>query len=817
MKKHLRKAAAVLSAVMVFSSVLGGVTMAEVRIPPNTEQMRSLQHTTEEGETTATPSNVEIASPGNAREAVIAISASPELTFVEDCVVEYSPLYPEGSSVSNIQFTFKGPEDEAYEYSAYFDLTGPDGLKKEKILQPTFDGTGQIRNVGFTTEETLKAGHYEISARIIWNYEPDTIIGTSTNKLTFDVGRDLEITSFPIQTLDGRESSSEDYELYPAVIYMFGKSDCINCQNTLANLNSTLGSYNQGEIKAFFFDTAGEPEETQKLAASSKKIEFCNQKLSGIDYDQYGNMLAAEYDVPWTHTPGIFVFSRGKWAVGSGDGEWSSEKFSQTLDSLGAIKTEKKKTAVKDFYQNHKFNLSGSPSWAEQPSWKPPYRAGKLSESSVQDGLNALNFVRFIADVPAGVTSNEEYEEMAQAGTVIMQRIGEMTHYPEQPADMPNDFFELGYLGTSQSNIASTTGRSLSLSYNIINQWMEDGDSSNIDRVGHRRWCLNPAMTQTGFGVTGGYSAMYSFDGSREDAPESTPYVTWPGKVMPYEYFKGPWSVSVDSSRYTIDKENAAVTLTSGSKTYRLSSRENNGYFNVDQGGYGMGDTIIFKPLASFGSSSTVTVTVEGVQNLEGDPKELVYTVNFFNMSGSSGGGSSSGGGGSHSGGGSSGGGGGTVTGGSGKGPSGAGTASIPDYVIKGNWVQADDLNWKFIDSNGVPYINKWAAIENPYANTASGQSPFDWFYFDANGNMVTGWHQDGENLFYLNQNSDGTRGRMVTGWFWISDQNGVQKCYYFNPNSDGTRGKLIRNSVIDGNTINANGEWVVNGVVQTK
>lgn len=182
---------------------------------------------------------------------------------------------------------------------------------------------------------------------------------------------------------------------------------------------------------------------------------------------------------------------------------------------------------------------------------------------------------------------------------------------------------------------------------------------------------------------------------------------------------------------------------------------------------------------------------------------------------GSSGG--SSGGGGSSSGGGSSGGGGGTVSGGSGKGPMGTGVNSLPDYVIKGSWVQASDMNWKFTDSNGVPYINKWAAIENPYANTASGQSAFDWFFFDANGYMVTGWHQDGENLFYLNQNSDGTRGRMVIGWFWIPDQNGIQKCYYFNPNSDGTRGKLIRNSIIDGNTVNTNGEWVINGVVQTK
>ncbi|CCZ62076.1 transglutaminase domain-containing protein [Hungatella hathewayi] len=181
------------------------------------------------------------------------------------------------------------------------------------------------------------------------------------------------------------------------------------------------------------------------------------------------------------------------------------------------------------------------------------------------------------------------------------------------------------------------------------------------------------------------------------------------------------------------------------------------------------------------------------------------------------GGGGSSSGGGSHSGGGGSSSGGGSATGGSGKGPGGTGTSSLPDYVVKGTWTQLADLNWTFTDSNGILYTNRWAAIENPYANPALGQSAFDWFYFDTNGYMVSGWHQDGEDLFYLNQNSDGTRGKMTTGWCWIPDQNGIQKCYYFNPNSDGTRGKLIRNSVIDGNTVDANGEWIVNGIVQIK
>ena len=215
----------------------------------------------------------------------------------------------------------------------------------------------------------------------------------------------------------------------------------------------------------------------------------------------------------------------------------------------------------------------------------------------------------------------------------------------------------------------------------------------------------------------------------------------------------------------------------------------------------------------------------EGQQTITVKYKDLEasFTVTIKGGSSSnSGGGSGSGGGGSHSygSGGSSSGGGGSSAGGTGKGPGAAGISgaeSIPDYVVKGDWTQTKEGGWRFTDSNGMPYLNQWAAVYNPYANPTSRQNSFDWFFFDANGNMVTGWYQDGENLFYLNQNSDGTRGKMVTGWCWVPDQNGVQKCYYFNPNSDGTRGKMMRNGVIDGNTVNENGEWTVNGVVQTK
>lgn len=172
---------------------------------------------------------------------------------------------------------------------------------------------------------------------------------------------------------------------------------------------------------------------------------------------------------------------------------------------------------------------------------------------------------------------------------------------------------------------------------------------------------------------------------------------------------------------------------------------------------------------------------------------------------GGSGGGSGSGGGGggSSSGGG---GGGGSSTRSSGivaAGGPGA-SASLPSYVVSGNWIQHGDGRWKFVDAVGTEYKNVWAAVYNPYANVQAGASAYDWFRFDENGFMLTGWFTDptDQNLYYLNPVSDGTCGRMVTGWAMIEG-----KEYYFNPVSDGTMGRMLRNETTgDGYFVGADG-----------
>lgn len=197
-------------------------------------------------------------------------------------------------------------------------------------------------------------------------------------------------------------------------------------------------------------------------------------------------------------------------------------------------------------------------------------------------------------------------------------------------------------------------------------------------------------------------------------------------------------------------------------------------------------------------SEVTVPVTAEA-----GDSKETCMVTLHLNVTDAttSGNGGSGGGGGSSSGG--------SVSGGS-KGVTVKGAAAsnvqIPDYVISGTWFQNAAGKWMFTDGSRT-FANEWAAVHNPYANSALGQEAYDWFRFDSDGFLVTGWYTDAENdQYYLNPFSDGTLGRMVTGWSRIGDND-----YYFNQISDGRKGALLRNTITpDGHRVDEQGVFVV-------
>ena len=81
--------------------------------------------------------------------------------------------------------------------------------------------------------------------------------------------------------------------------------------------------------------------------------------------------------------------------------------------------------------------------------------------------------------------------------------------------------------------------------------------------------------------------------------------------------------------------------------------------------------------------------------------------------------------------------------------------------VRDGRWeYHADGAYWTYTASG--MYKNTWAYIYNPYAR--QGQHTADWFLFDQNGRMLTGWQLVNGKWYYLNPTKDGTLGACLLG-----------------------------------------------------
>ncbi len=296
-----------------------------------------------------------------------------------------------------------------------------------------------------------------------------------------------------------------------------------------------------------------------------------------------------------------------------------------------------------------------------EPSVTSPYALGELSPSFLDSGLTYFNYIRYLAGLPA-VELSEEKNTAAQYGAVVMAANNELAHFPTQPEDMDDAFYQAGYAATSTSNLSmrgtSSAGSSrLYVLQSAIAGQMSDSGSNNLSTLGHRRWLLSPRLLYTGFGC-----ADAEFDGTfyrtyvdvpvfdRSGSAVDYDFVAWPASgYMPVQEFAigDPWSVSLNPTKYaTPALEDLTATLTRvvdgkscvfTSDTCPETPAEDGSYFTIDTRGYGEGAAIIFRPASDdFGSTQyglgAYTVTVTGLQDRSGNAETLSYRVVFFDI-----------------------------------------------------------------------------------------------------------------------------------------------------------------------------------------
>ena len=281
---------------------------------------------------------------------------------------------------------------------------------------------------------------------------------------------------------------------------------------------------------------------------------------------------------------------------------------------------------IRDYLKQKNVDIYAETTYSTAASDRSPYKAGEVSKSSLNSALNTMNAIRYIAGI-SPVELEDSYTKKEQAAALVNSANGVLSHYPSKPSGMSSSLYQLGASGASSGNLSWTSWKT-GLGYHLVKSWMYDGDSTNIDRMGHRRWILNPSMEKTGFGWVygshGTYAAMYAFDNWSAD----TSYygVAWPAQNIPVEYFGNnyPWSISMGT---TVDASKVKVTLVrqSDQKKWTFSQKSADGYFNVENSNYGKPGCIIFRPEnMNYQPGDTFTVKITGLS------ETVSYQVSFF-------------------------------------------------------------------------------------------------------------------------------------------------------------------------------------------
>jgi hypothetical protein len=245
--------------------------------------------------------------------------------------------------------------------------------------------------------------------------------------------------------------------------------------------------------------------------------------------------------------------------------------------------------------------------------------------------LSRLKQYRYLSGVPfENLLTGEREADLALHASSICARLNKMTHTPEKPPGMSDAEYELGKTGAGHSNLFS----GLTEPAACVDGWMEDSDEKNIDRVGHRRWCINPSMLRTGFSATGTYAAMYAHDSSNKDIPDWS-WIGYPAAgYFPIAFFgnRHAWSVTPNPSKYeTPAQEQVKVTIQPvDARQSPLGPALKLDYYHVDTGSFGAGPAIIFRPAGlSIAHDAIFRVEISGLKPKGGSEGTLRYLVHF--------------------------------------------------------------------------------------------------------------------------------------------------------------------------------------------
>ena len=294
--------------------------------------------------------------------------------------------------------------------------------------------------------------------------------------------------------------------------------------------------------------------------------------------------------------------------------------------------------------------------------------AGSLSQETLDNALNATNFMRYSAGLQLlYIHTNDRiggYQWRAQAGAALMAELNTITHNVDGnealAAGVVSGVFGWAKAGPGGSNIVAGSD----VANKMVNSFMPDIGN---DRTGlsHRSYILNPGLSGTGFGAadlsgtknpkTGkargsAVSMMVTYYGAD---PDGLSAVLWPSRRQPIETFQArgtwqmsypegnpyqgnPWSYFINTDSAKVDTSTLKVTLECDGKptdvldfnNLTAAEKSENRLFTI--GSSPLKRLIAFRPHVAYGAGDKVKVTIKGIVDAQNLPIPVSYDVHFF-------------------------------------------------------------------------------------------------------------------------------------------------------------------------------------------
>lgn len=250
-------------------------------------------------------------------------------------------------------------------------------------------------------------------------------------------------------------------------------------------------------------------------------------------------------------------------------------------------------------------------------------------EADRELALRYLKAYRCIHGVPFDdIAIDPTYEAHAQAAAEVCRDLGHITHHPKNPG-WDGDRFAFAAVGTKSSNLAQGM-----IACESIRGYMDDSDARNIEKVGHRAWCINPKMSHTGFGTVDRFSAMWSISGGRKRVPDAPFVAVPPAGHAPGPWFGTHWAWSCSLSKAHFDAPGKVhVEVVPVGETFLPAGEPLTlNHQSVLQKSAGIPYMIVFRPVGiSLKEGARYRVTIEGL-TAKGKPRMLRYFVSFFDL-----------------------------------------------------------------------------------------------------------------------------------------------------------------------------------------